>query len=304
MSVEQSYTAPGPDEPELLRRFGIGADQLLGSGGEARVFALDRDRVLRILSPSSEPEESADAINALLASWSGINLGFALPRVLEQGRWDVQRYTIEARMPGLDGGRWLARVESDQRRRAGLMTALEAATRLAELPLPRSGPGRPWQPEARFSSPAELYAAQIEISLGANRKLLAALVPDLIRQQANLLHALSARRIDPAFVHGDLAPANLIFSPDGRLGGVLDVSVHSLVADPVLDLVGLVAFVELTPYPHADADAAWLEARLAEHLGADAWLIDAYRRYYALYYAMDDQLLPWCAAQLNRRPAF
>ena len=33
-------------------------------------------------------------------------------------------------------------------------------------------------------------------------------------------------------------------------------------------------------------------------LDALAQLFDAYRRFYALYYAMDHQLIPWCAEQL------
>ena len=54
----------------------------------------------------------------------------------------------------------------------------------------------------------------------------------------------------------------------------------------------------MMPYAGNLADAAWLQHELARRLGGDAWLIDAYRRFYALYYAMDPGLIPWCAEQL------
>lgn len=35
---------------------------------------------------------------------------------------------------------------------------------------------------------------------------------------------------------------------------------------------------------------------LADRQGDDAWLVDAYRRWYALYYSMDAAVLDWASA--------
>lgn len=294
--VAQTYVAAGPDERAILDAFGLTADALLGSGGEARVFGLDAERVLRIQAAgSSEPDHR---LARLLEGWTGIDLGFGLPRVLQQARWEQQNYSIEARLPGVPMAHWLASITDPTVRRGGLLSLLDAAERLRELPAPPSGFGRVLADEQRFGSLVELLAAQIEIGVQHSQGALAAVVPDLDRRIERLLRRLDARTVAPAFCHADLGPSNVLVDGGGRVTAVLDVSVHALAADPVLDQVGAVALLELTPYAGHLGDATWLQRQLADRLGPEAWLIDAYRRFYGLYYAMDPVLVPWCAAQL------
>ena len=295
-AVEQTYVPVGPDEARILARFGISASALLGSGGEARIFALDDERVLRVQAPGeAEPDrELAD----LLDSWTGIDLGFGLPVVLSQARLGSQNYSIERRLPGVPLAQWLAGTADDERRRRGLWSLLDAAGRLRELPLRRAGFGRVLGDPRGFGSLTELLVAQIEVGLRFSDGLLAHAVSDLDGRVGDLLARLSARRVVPAYCHGDLAPANVMVDADGQVTAVLDFSVHALAADPVLDQVGAVAFLEMTPYRGNGADASWLQDQLIGRLDAEAWLINAYRHFYALYYAMDHALIPWCAEQL------
>ena len=295
-AVEQTYVQAGPDEPAILARFGVDATALLGSGGEARIFALDDERVLRVQAPSDTPPDRELA--ELLDSWAGQDLGFGLPRVLSQARLGSQNYGIERRLPGVPLARWLADTTDAARRRTGLLSLLDAAGRLRELPLPRAGFGRVLGDPRRYGSLPELLAAQMAVGVGHSAGLLAQVVPGLDDRVSRLLARLAGRAVAPAFCHADLAPANVMVDADGRVTAVLDFSVHALAADPVLDQVGAVAFLEMTPYPGNLADAAWLQRELIGRLGGDAWLVDAYRRFYALYYAMDHQLIPWCTEQL------
>lgn len=301
VDAEQTYSPVGPDEDALLRAFGTHPGALLGSGGEARVFALPDDAtVLRLYAPTPEPHPLP--LRPLLDSWVGVDLGFALPRILEVGRRGSQSWTIESRLPGIPLDRWLADTPDADARHRALVGFLDAAARLQELPLPTPGFGRPWAPEERFDSLVDLLAAQVDVGLGLGGDALCERVPGLDARVAELLARLAQRETTPRFVHGDLAPANVLVDTSGAVTAVLDFSVHALAADPVLDLVGAVAFVELTPYPGRYADAARLQPVLADRLGADAWLIDAYRRFWALYYAMDPGLHPWCAAQFSTAP--
>ena len=296
MPMAQTYAPVGSDESAILSAFGITADALLGSGGEARVFALDEERVLRIQAPGDAgPDEQ---LARLLDSWAGIDLGFALPRVLQQARWEHQNYSTEIRLPGMPMAHWLASTDEPEARRTGLLSLLDASERLRELPVPRPGFGRVLADEQHFGSLVDLLAAQIEVGVRHSAGALAASVPDLDRRIERLLRRLADRVVAPAFCHADFAPTNVLVDDRGQVTAVLDFSVHALAADPVLDEVAAVAFLELTSYSGNSDDAAWLQRRLAERLGADGWLIDAYRQYYGLYYAMDPELIPWCAAQL------
>lgn len=299
MPIEQTYVSAGPDEPAILAAFRLTAQALLGSGGEARIFALDERRVLRIQAAGAAgPDRS---LARLLDTWTGVNLGFGLPHVLRQARWETQNYSVEVRLQGMPMTRWLANTADPVVRRGGLLSVLDAAVRLRELPTPRPGFGRVLADEQRFGNLVDLLAAQIEIGLRHSQGRLAAAVPELHQRVERLLQRLGVRVVTPAFCHADLGPSNVLVDVRGRVSAVVDVSVHALAADPVLDQVAVVAFLELTPYVGNAADAAWLERQLAERLGTEAWLIDAYRRYYALYYAMDPGLIPWCAKQLLAR---
>ena len=46
MPIEQTYVSAGPDEPAILAAFGLTAQALLGSGGEARIF--DKAKLARV----------------------------------------------------------------------------------------------------------------------------------------------------------------------------------------------------------------------------------------------------------------
>ena len=126
-----------------------------------------------------------------------------------------------------------------------------------------------------------------------------AALPDLDERVEALLSEVGQRAAEPRFVHGDLAPTNVLVDDAGRVTAVLDFSVHALAADPVLDLVGAASFVGLMPYAGARFDADRIRGVLARRLGDEAWLVDAYGRFWALYYAMDPALHDWCAALLR-----
>ena len=109
-------------------------------------------------------------------------------------------------------------------------------------------------------------------------------------------------------MHGDYCPPNVYLSRDapGRpvVTGVGDFSPHTLSADPMLDITGAVAFLELESYPGAAEDAAWLTGVALEQFGAGtAEWIAHYRAFYGFYfsdaYEFDPQLYAWCLRQLR-----
>ncbi|HEY6687924.1 MAG TPA: PH domain-containing protein [Propionibacteriaceae bacterium] len=297
-------------DAELLARFGIGRDQLLGSGGESEVFALDHERVLRLYRSRHEaPRQTAAQLRLLYDSWRGIDTGLELPMIMETGDYYGRFYTVDRRFSGRNFSSWLRQADIAQRRPA-LISFLDATERLQHLrsPVPGFarliGEGTPQQ----FGTLGELLSNMLVGPVQASRARLERDVPG-VSEVWNRLHTdLAQRSVAPALVHGDVCPPNAYLSqgPQGPVvTGIGDFSPHTLNADPLMDLAGAVIFLELEPYAEAPADAAWLQAVAAERHGRDivGW-IDVYRRYYGFYfsnaYEFDPNLYAWCLRQLGR----
>jgi putative membrane protein len=298
------------DDAELLARFGIGPDQLLGSGGESEVFALDHERVLRLYRSRHEaPRQTAAQLRSLYASWHGINIGVELPMIMATGDYHGRFYTVDRRFSGRNFSSWLQQADIAQRRPV-LISFLDATERLQHLQSPVPGfarlvgDGTPQQ----FGTLGELLSNMLMDPVQASRARLERDVPG-VSEVWNRLHTdLAQRSVAPALVHGDVCPPNAYLSqgPQGPVvTGIGDFSPHTLNADPLMDLAGAVIFLELEPYADAPADAAWLQAVAVERHGPDivGW-IDVYRRYYGFYfsnaYDFDPNLYAWCLRQLGR----
>ncbi len=146
--------------------------------------------------------------------------------------------------------------------------------RLQQLPPPTPRFARLIGEDPReFDSLAELLTAQMTGTVRRSRQRLEQELPGVIEVWDRLQQALVGRTVEPRFVHGDFCPPNVYVSDrDGTpaVTGVGDFSPHTLVADPLLDITGAVAFLELEDYPEAAADAAWLTEEAVRRLGPDA----------------------------------
>jgi putative membrane protein len=138
-------------------------------------------------------------------------------------------------------------------------------------------------------------------------------VPDVAAVWDRLQADLLERAVTPRLVHGDVCPPNTYVSqgPGGPVvTGIGDFSPHTMHADPVIDLVGAAAFLELEEYPGAAEDAAWLESVIhsrfpdSDVAGQDLprWFA-VYRRFYGFYFSdtadVDPGLYGWCLRQLR-----
>jgi putative membrane protein len=295
-------------EQTVLEHFGIGPETLLGRGGEANVYGLDDERVLRIYHTQHEgPAQVIAQLQDLYRFWSAAP--FQLPSVLLNGERSGRIFTVTARLHGTSLDRWLAEADVDDRHRA-LISYLDTAQLVATLPTPLPGfarlvgPGAPQQ----FGSLGELLNAQVQPQIAVSRARLDVDVPRVGEVWRQLFDAVSVRRCRPTVVHGDYCPANtyLTIAPDGtpRVTGVGDFSPHTLQADPLMDLTGAVAFLELESYGGAADDSRWLEQQAVQRWGTDtAHWIAVYRRFYGFYFSnafeFDTKLYDWCRRQLT-----
>jgi putative membrane protein len=298
---------PQPGEDEVLHSFGITSTNLLGSGGESRVFALpDGEHVLRLMHPGHLSEEGDHRLETLYRLWQQPVSGHAafparLPVTVERGERFGRHYSIDQRMPGIDLLSFLQHSSSGPRR-AALLGYLDTAMQLWQLPLPQPGFAKLVGSDARtFDSLASLCEHQLRIGLADSYDALHERVPGLQAVIDNVLARVRTRQVTPMLVHGDYCPPNVYIheSESGlTISGVGDFSAHTLAADPVMDVAGAVHFVSLQWYPDAEDDARWLAGVAAERLGDQAQWVGVYRHFYALYYSMDPAVLDWSARQL------
>ncbi len=300
-------------DQEVLAWFGLDRSRLLGSGGESEVFALDEGRVLRLYRSTHEaPAQTAAQLRRLYDLWATTPpsgpVPFQVPRILDAGQLAGRYFTVDRRMSGRMLSGWLTRAPLAERREV-LLSYLNAAAALHRLPSPTTNFARLIGEDVReFDSLAELLTAQLSQSLQQSSPRLEQDLPDVRAVWDRLQSALVERTCVPRLVHGDVCPPNVYLSSDAQgrpvISGVGDFSPHTLCADPLLDITGAVAFLELESYAGAAEDAAWLTERAIELCGPGTaeWMV-VYRVFYGFYfsnaYAFDLQLYAWCLRQLR-----
>jgi len=262
--------------------FGL-AEPPLGEGGEAWVFALPGDRVLRI--PKSGSQEGLSARTALLERLApgARAAGVPIPQVLEAGATEGWPWIAERRLPGVPMGQALSRVAD----REGLIRPyMEMAHRLGD------------------------------ILTGADHRELGYVPPLHDARGPAFLRALAARSLgwagmsvappDPGLgdapiglVHLDYFPGNVMVS-DGEISGVIDFGYATLLTDR--RLTPAVAVLSL----RFRSDATGAELALAESLAGEVD-IAAVRRWLAAYWAFaakdDAELAAWALPELGGQDA-
>jgi aminoglycoside phosphotransferase (APT) family kinase protein len=270
-----------------LAAFGVPNAGLLGSGNEANVYALGRDRVVRVMQPGSRFAE-AEARAGLLREIAGKagKLPFRTP-VVEQIRQVAGRIAvIEQRLDGEPVAQMLGRL-AGAARTALLADYLAAAGRIAEIALTRDYFGHVMD-GPRAARWGDFAAARLADSAGK-------CPPDL----RDAVMAISRRPLPepsrPALVHLDYFPGNVL-AQGATISAVLDFGSSTLMGDARMEAWSAVAYLDAEISPQAsDADRRqamdWLAARglAADYPLARKWLAAWWS------FANDDaSLMAWC----------
>jgi putative membrane protein len=226
--------------------------------------------------------------------------------IIESGQTGGRRWTVDRRIPGRSLAAWLPTVGADQRR-AALDRYLQAAARIQDLPVPAPRFARLFGADPRtFDTLGELLEDQLRTAVRHVREQLDAELP--AEAVERVIREVHTRRCTPALVHGDFYPGNVfVDDSDGTpvITGVGDFSPHTLVADPLMDIAGAVHLMGFGGYPEVAQDQAYLREHairwLEPHVEAPgiAYWLDVYRRYYAIYYAIDPVIYPLSLAELS-----
>lgn len=274
--------------------------RLLGEGSESRVFALSESRVLRV--PKGGSAGFWERRRVLCDRLAALGLGFRTPVVVDGGSVDGVPFFVEERMTGQDMAAALARLDGGPRKRA-FDSYLDAVITLGTVSL-----GETWWGEVLADDPVRAVAwvqflcDRVRASAAAASPRVRADLPELDRLVADFCDEVSTLEVGtPQLVHGDFFPGNVIVDEGGAVVGVVDFASLTVVGDPALDVVGALAFLDITPGVRS-TDLRRLRERV-ERLAPDALRREStYRRFYAFRYlhALDDPpLYRWCLETLD-----
>ncbi|MEO8184139.1 MAG: aminoglycoside phosphotransferase family protein [Deltaproteobacteria bacterium] len=279
-----------PEDPAavaVLEAYHVPPSALLGSGGEASVYALDGERVLRVHRPG--PTEATLARRASLLAELAANdpaLPFAIPEVLEQAQVHERWVTIERRLPGRPFPELLTELEGAGRDSL-VLSYLEAGRRLARIPLQRAFYGDLLADDAIQTASFRQYLEQ-----RAQRSLALSGEP-LAQIDAGPLASALPEATEPAFVYLDFHPANVLVG-DGRVTAVVDFGGAAIVGEQRFGAV-----VPATALPPRDEPLAraWLHRQGWSELYAPT------RDWMAAFWSFardDEPLFAWCRSVLLR----
>lgn len=290
----------------ILQKFSLSENDLLGFGGESRVYAIDGERVLRVYNRGAE----RGYVNRLREFYRSLNnhgLPFETPVVLEIATEGGLLFTIERRIQGRRLTDFLKEATGEARTRA-LVSYVQTAARIKELPFQADRFGELLVPEPllRPAWPAYL-AARARRSLSQCEADFAKDVPglaDIVPAWEQSL-ALVAGVTSPQLVHGDYFPGNLMVDSTGSVTAVIDFSPMSVAGDYRLDILCALILIEVDD-GFQPGDSETVRRLIAERHGeALLTLEDVYRTYYCLYFSpvknTDPRLYEWCVAGLNSR---
>lgn len=278
-----------PDLEAILAMHGVSESDLLGSGGEARVYALPDDEVLRVLHPGTPVQllfDRDDLVDELTAG----DLPFAMAGMESVGAFEDRYFTVEPRLPGETVLERLRTAEGADRV-ALVESLLGAAAAIGSLPFEP----RPYFGELLGTEPMRAATWRAFLQQRAARSLAIA-GPDFAHlDAADLAEALPDSE-ERRFVHLDVFGGNVL-AVGTEVTALLDIGGCCLAGDPRLDPLTAAVYLgapEITPTARPEdleVARAWLHAN-----DLDQWFT-ATRRWAAAFwsFAVDDaNLHRWC----------
>lgn len=234
------------DEANLLSSCGLSAADMLASGTEAHVYALDANRLLKIYA-GAEQLKALENLRKFYASIDRPRLAVTLPHIALPYIEEITLAgtvvgVIETRLPGVPMEQFVeARPAEIERIYIEVTLSLQAIHLAAPITGFRLFPDPARDPDlARDETSATDWTQFVSAMTTDHLKRVSSLLSkDVVNFEMKVTRLLSmfssAYEGKLALVHGDLCPANILMS-GGRVSAILDFGTFTMYGDPLFDL--------------------------------------------------------------------
>ncbi len=281
---------------DLLAYLGHPKAILLGAGGEARVYALDDARVVRILRAGAALADAEQRASLMAEIQTGArHLTFQVPSVDSVQAWNGRVFSVEPRLSGQPVSQRLGSVSGTERTDL-LLNYLNVVGQIRTISIDRPSYGP-------LLGGAELHKREWRSFLRARLERSLASCPTDLRPAVAAMRDIDLPvPSQAALVHMDYFPGNVL-SQGSSVTAVLDFGPSTIFGDPRMDAWSAVAYLDTEISPDAtEADRKLAMGWLAKH-NLTPHYPDA-KRWLAAYwsFAADDQaLMSWCRRILAKR---
>lgn len=296
---------------QILKKYNVSPDALIGRGMEAEVFSYGKDAVLKLYAGTA----SFDDLVTLKSFYDSLDrkaVNFHLPHIESVTKEDDFVVTIEKKLTGVPTTSFLDRSNS-QELDAIMREYASAVVTLAELNSP-AGINRYklFDPDG-FSQTDNGDWNQFLLTF-INHKLVD-LTPFLERDVENFAEKLERLNSilrapysgETSIIHGDFCPENLLLNDQHQATAVIDFGLFTMMGDPLFDVATSWVFFDMYDELKANIRERLL-AIMLEALGeAKRGLLYRYVLVYSILsanaYSADctDGHYHWCVANLNNQ---
>lgn len=279
-------------DEQVLEHFRCGRAQLLGEGGEARVFDIGGDRVLRLVRPGGQADAQRTRAELLQKISAGHTAAaFRTPSVIDVCEVGGRVAVIEERLTGNTLADALKNAQSRSRHRL-VCGYLDAAASIGDIEIHMPFWGDIVAPPGIRAPTYRTYLIEKLRSV----RLVSGPLAELVMAEPAVMPDCST----PSLVHFDIFPDNVLVE-GGRVSAIIDFGASSKMADRRLDVWSAVAYLDQEISPSAtDSDRnvalEWLESKGLEgdYLSAKRWIASSW------CFAHDDPAVrSWCRRVLS-----
>ncbi|OAS87797.1 MULTISPECIES: aminoglycoside phosphotransferase family protein [Metabacillus] len=303
--------SPFVEKAKVLRKYKINDGHFLGRGMEAEVYSYGKDKVFKLYNHMSSFKKQ-ELLKRFYASIDSSAVSYAFPYVYDMYKEGDIVVTIEKRIQGGNMQRLLPKLSFDEMT-AIMESSLDAQLEMRSVKLsPKFEGYQLFHDDPNHAEEKKDWHGFLkQYLLKKQNEVEKFLSKDVVnyKEKLTVLHTLlsSEYQGDYTLIHGDYYPGNLLIDGEGKITGLIDFGLMTMVGDYLFDVaIGWVLF-DMYDELKANVLDRYLQI-IVTTLGEEVreklyFYVLLYSVFSANVYSRDcnDGHYQWCVRNLNNR---